>query len=716
MTFLNPFLLFGLAAAAIPIIIHLLNLRKLKVVEFSSLQFLKELQKTTMRRVKIRQILLLILRTLLIVLLVLAFARPALKGSVGSIGTHAKSTVVIILDDSPSMSVRDEKGVLFHQATAAVANLLDLVKEGDELYFFKLSETRHKQVFPPSSISTVKSSLTNMAPSLETAPFRDAFGVAAKILGESKNFNQEVYLVTDAQATQFLPLSAADSSNMFDDRAHVFVITTGKAQDNVGIGTLEVKTQIIARNKPVLLKGTVRNFGSSPLHNVLASMYIDGTRVMQQTLEIVAGGSSSVDFTVTPKRRGMMAGYLQLDDDILEADNKRYFALDVPENINVLLVGGKQEDTRLPSLALTVGGDSSLGGLFNVSRTTQGQLSSLDINKVDVLVFCGIKEFTATEADRVARFVRAGGGIMLFPDDETDIPNLNETVFARLGIPPCGGAQGSATGQTSFLTFDKIDYDHALFEGMFQQPPIGKKTHARIESPRIYKTVMPRAGENGHTIIALSDGTSFLTEYAIGTGRVLLISVEADIGWSDFPVKGLFAPLLHRSMMYLAGSQQRVSKGTVGEPVRATIRLKNSSNTLFTCTSPSGVEERLVPQTNTATGLSTFTSSPTTETGLYTLQSAGNILYATAINIDPAESDLRRVSADQLHAFWQHIGIRPTRVHELSASDKLEAAVQESRLGVELWKYCVLLAGLVAVVEMIVAREPRTALQSPVRS
>ncbi|MEK9138612.1 MAG: BatA domain-containing protein, partial [Bacteroidota bacterium] len=107
MTFLNPFLLVGLAAAAIPIIIHLLNLRKLKTVEFSSLRFLKELQKTKMRRVKIRQILLLILRTLLIIIVVLAFARPALRGSVGTIGAHARSTIVILLDDSPSMSVRD---------------------------------------------------------------------------------------------------------------------------------------------------------------------------------------------------------------------------------------------------------------------------------------------------------------------------------------------------------------------------------------------------------------------------------------------------------------------------------------------------------------------------------------------------------------------------------------------------------------------------------
>ena len=78
MTFLNPFVLLGLAAAAIPILIHLLNKRKLRTIDFSTLSFLKELQRNTMRKIAIRQWLLLLLRTFMILFLVLAFSRPAL--------------------------------------------------------------------------------------------------------------------------------------------------------------------------------------------------------------------------------------------------------------------------------------------------------------------------------------------------------------------------------------------------------------------------------------------------------------------------------------------------------------------------------------------------------------------------------------------------------------------------------------------------------------
>src|SRR5262249_24336350 len=114
MTFLNPLVLFGLAAAAIPVILHLLNLRKLRVIEFSTLTFLQELQQSKIRRLKPRQLLLLLLRTLLVISIVLAFARPALRGTMlGNFGSHANSTVVYILDDSFSEGASDEHGERF---------------------------------------------------------------------------------------------------------------------------------------------------------------------------------------------------------------------------------------------------------------------------------------------------------------------------------------------------------------------------------------------------------------------------------------------------------------------------------------------------------------------------------------------------------------------------------------------------------------------------
>ena len=102
MVFLNPAILFGLLAASIPVILHFLNLRKIKKVEFSTLTFLKELQKTKIKKIKFKQWLLLLLRILIILFLVSSFARPTLE-SITISGTRsvAKTTAVFILFTLP---------------------------------------------------------------------------------------------------------------------------------------------------------------------------------------------------------------------------------------------------------------------------------------------------------------------------------------------------------------------------------------------------------------------------------------------------------------------------------------------------------------------------------------------------------------------------------------------------------------------------------------
>src|SRR3989339_1590145 len=101
MTFLNPAVLFGLIAASIPILIHLFKLRKLKKIEFSTLAFLKELQKNKIRKIKLKQWILLALRVLIILFAVMAFARPALQSiKIGGTTSAAKTTAIFILDDT----------------------------------------------------------------------------------------------------------------------------------------------------------------------------------------------------------------------------------------------------------------------------------------------------------------------------------------------------------------------------------------------------------------------------------------------------------------------------------------------------------------------------------------------------------------------------------------------------------------------------------------
>jgi hypothetical protein len=714
MTFLNPLVLFGLAAAAIPIIIHLLNIRKLRRVEFSSLRFLRELQKTRMRRVKLRQWLLLLLRTLIIVALVMAFARPALRGGLaGLIGTHARTTSVVVLDDSPSMGIRSDRGIVFSRAKEAALQAASLLEEGDEMVILRLSETGRQVT--PAPVRTREEAAALLGPaevSAVTVPYGEAFGAAARILGESRNFNRELYLLTDLQKTQF---AVPESSDMFDDRVRVFVAAPSLPRpENAGITDVAVASRILVPGRPVQVRTTVRNFGSAPMHNGLISVYLDGTRVLQQSADIAPGGTLATTLAVTPKRRGIIHGSVRLEDDVLEIDNRREFVVDVPENIRLLVAGPAEADTRLAALAFTLAGDSAAAALA-VRTISEAQLSSVDFAAFDAVITCGIRDFSPSEATRLAQFVAAGGGMLIFPGDATDLPNYNAGLFAALAIPPAAPPVdhgGGTDGASGYLSFGTVDYAHPLFTGLFDEGMRNTPAQRTVESPQVYRSIVLQPGAKGQSVITLSDGSAFLAEYTAGNGRVLVAAVEAGMVWSDFPLKGLFVPLLHRAASYLASRRTQTASFVTGrQPVWNLRILDRSDRDVFIVRAPDNTEEKVVPRFNPASGMASFVSAPAVRPGIYDLQreTAGResrrTLAATAVNPDPAESNLEQADGRTLEEFWSKVGLTSGQILPLRSEEDLPRTVHEARFGVELWKYFAGLAALLALLEMVIGRE-----------
>ncbi|MEK6571479.1 MAG: BatA domain-containing protein, partial [Bacteroidota bacterium] len=284
MIFLNPAVLFGLIAVAIPLVLHLLNLRKLRTVEFSTLAFLKELQKSKMRRLKLRQILLLILRTLLIACLVLAFARPALRGTgVSGLGTHAKTTAVLLFDDSFSMTATDEHGSLLNQAKSVSLDVLSLLKEEDEVFFQRFSEgsSGGTTETPTHNISGVNAAVSETKVSMTFHTLGELLGRARKALKESRNFSKEIYLVTDLQKTNFAAdeeratKSTESSSQQFESGTRLFLIPVGRASaENVAVDAVRMMNKVFEKDRPFSVEATIRNYGKAPLRNYTVSLYL----------------------------------------------------------------------------------------------------------------------------------------------------------------------------------------------------------------------------------------------------------------------------------------------------------------------------------------------------------------------------------------------------------------------------------------------------------
>jgi hypothetical protein len=721
MTFLNPLVLFGLAAGAIPILIHLLNIRKLKIVEFSSLRFLKEMQKTRMRRLKLRQWLILLFRTLLVLFLVLAFSRPALKGSFAGLGAgQASSTVVILLDDSPSMGTRNDHGVLFDQARDAASQLLSMASSADEVYLFLLSDfyDPSARTFPVEPAAALKA-LGGMTVAQRTVPYSLFVARGLRTLAASHNANRELVLITDAQGTQF---SLADTSTFAnlqaDPRIGVFVTEISPSQRaNSAVSALSLESRLLSLQKPMVFRGAITNFSDRQINNMLASLYLDGTRVAQQSIDVAPHATATATFSAVAKRRGVIGASLHIEDDVLNLDNDRYLVVRIPERIAITCIGSSGTDTRFPALALGAAVDSTQTGIFAVQQTTRDRIQFTDISTQDVILLSNVRSLTSSEASRIAGEVKSGRSLMIFPGKDMDYVQFAAGLLAMLGIPAIAPADllQLAPDRSGFVSFSTIDYKHPIFDGLFLQDPEKRRTTPLFDSPRIRTAAGLLPGTNGIPIITMTDGRPFLCEYAAGKGKVLVFAVESGTTWSDFPFKGLFAPLLHRCMMYLVSQHEGADAATVGDILRIPVRLTaEESGRGYLVRYPSTNDELVRPTQVASTGVTIFQTAPSRETGIYALMPAERSssrlppIQAVAVNVAAEESDLSRVDNNTLAAFWNRTGIPADRIRQIDTPTDVLRVVKESRFGVELWRSCLALALACALIEMALSRVGKT--------
>jgi hypothetical protein len=720
LTFLTPLALFGLAAAAIPILLHFFNLRKLRTIEFSTLSFLKELQKTKIRRLKLRQLLLLVLRTLLIVCIALAFSRPTLKGALpGSIAERAKTTAVIILDDSQSMTASDEKGELFQQAKNAALGVVNILKDGDEAFLLKLSDVpagwTAEMPQPQRNLRAIRSEIEDVKPSFVHRTVESALRYAAKLLATSKNFNKEVYLISDFQSgtIESGTVGKTQAGALFGPTTQFFFIPLGAGEaQNASVEAIEIPSSIFEVNKPFIIKAEIANESSSAMRNHIVSVFLDGERVAQKGIDIEPGRSAAAEFTVVPRRTGTIEGAVEVEEDDLDFDNRRYFTVRIPDEIRVLMVGNKP-DLHYIRLALEAQSSDS-SAVLRISETSWDRFSASHIRNADVIIFSNPRQISQDLAASVKAFLRNGGGLLLFPGSQLTSETFNTTISRPLGIPtiiPHEYQVSRTPGGQSFVEFDRVDLQHPIFSGMFEKADVKPRSGApqadrTVESPRINASLQFVPTPRSQTIITLTNGYPFLLEERIGSGRALLVSVAANTEWSDLPLKGLFVPLIHRSVIYLAQPSAASISSVVGEEVTLDVSTFPSGQSVVV--KPGGMQVLVNP---TQLGDNAVVRYAETDLpGNYSLKSGKEVLEKFSVNVDPNESIIARASDSQRERLLKRLGITPGSVHSIAHAQDIQHAVMETRLGTELWKYFLLAALIIAAAEMVVARDSRRAL------
>ncbi len=700
LSFLNPAALLALAAVTIPLFLHLFNLRQPRTVEFSSLDFVKELQRSAVQRVRIKQWLLLALRMLAIACLVLAFAQPTLTSTLGAMGASVPTTHAIVVDNSLSMTADGEGGSYFDQAVRKAEGVLETVEENDEVLLWPTAHAGSSRPEPVSNAGVARGALADLEPQAGASSLSQAIVNTAEAAAQSDAPQTVVYVASDLQASTLRDSVSRQLSRTDGVQIQLLPVET-RAQSNVGITDVTVTSRIAEVDQPVQLEATLVNHGTETLDDYVASVYLAGDRVAQATATLEPGLETTVSFTVTPQERGWLGGAVVTEDDDFPADDRHHFSLHVPEERRVLLVRGEGQRTKYVDLALS----SEMIADRIALRTTaieESALASAELGQYDTVLLVGPRSLSSGEVDALSRYADRGGGLLLFPNAQARPEDYN-ALFDALNAGSFRGFSGSLSADRTVASFGRVDFAHPLFEGVFSQER--SREDASIEQPEIrYVMNFRPSGRAGQTLIELSNGFPFLHEVQHGSGRLLLMAVAPTQDWSDLPVRGLFVPLLYRSVYYLsastsvAGEQLVAGRPTelrvTGVPPDASLRLQG----------PDGIE--VTPEQRNLFGATLLQVGETLTTpGLYDVQAGTTRVRRVAVNVEPAESDLQTASPDEAITALQEATEAPVQRVAEAGEEAVAKALRTQRAGTEIWNVFLLLALLFLAAEMLIASQ-----------
>ncbi len=703
MTFLNPSILFALFAISIPIIIHFFNLRKLKKVEFSTLMFLKELQKSKMKRIKLKQLLLLLFRILVIAFLVLAFANPVFKGVAGDSSTSSAS--IIIIDNSFSMSAKDAYGDYLEQAKVAAYDIISALNPSDEITIIASSELgKSSPKYWTNTQSNYKDSIKSISISLKDFNISQGLDFSKSLLNKLASLNKNIYVVSDFQKTNFEDASNINNPSDFS----LFAVNIGKREvNNISLEDFKIESALIEQGRDVKLSINVHNFSKYGLTNKRINIYSrgnDSNFVLkgEQVVDLQSSENKKINLNFKAEKPGNNSGMIELvldnaQDDEIKYDNRIYFSFYIPEKYKIALIGN---DTKFIKLAIesasSLLSDSvkSRNNIFDVSELSSLPSKFSDFN---IVFLSGVDKFSNNEVEELSNYISSGGTAYISPSQSADLNSYN-SLFTKLNSAKILNLNTYVEINKS-IKISRVNFEHPLLAGIFKNEKLNFTSDKFIlDSPELKSFYAISPGEKDVTLIELSNNKPFLIENNIGQGRMFLSAVAASDKMSDFPLKSIFVPLIVRSIFYSQGNVNQTPY-TVGKNNVVSL---NESYRINSAVNPVNNKINYTPAI-TSSYVALPYSNFSSEAGIYSLKdSAKNNNYNFAINFNSSESNLSKEDAKEIEKFFKS---NFKNVKVINDINQVKESIKEAKFGIELWKYFLILALIFVAAELYLSRK-----------
>jgi hypothetical protein len=678
--FLHTAVLYGLAAAAIPLLIHLLARPRVKLVPFGSLRFLQTVQRESSRRIRLRRLLLLALRTAAVACLVLAFSRPVSRSAALWTGSGPGRVSAWVADNSFSM----RREGAWNQALRAAEDVAGSAADGDRVALVFTVPSRTDP--PPDSLLRPDEALRRVRmaePGWAGAATLPALERAAALPSLRSTPKPEILLLSDLAAASFPPKPGPAGLKAW--AGSVFVFPCGRPDDNTAATDARFVPPMLDTDAPTRLSGGVGRFGRDETSDRLVRFFSNGRAVAQNAVRLKAGESWSGSVPLVSGEAGWSRGEIRVEPDAFPDDDIRYACAYIPDRVRILLVEGAAGDATPFALALAP--DPDAPSRIAVESFAESQDWPGRLGASDALFLVNPSRLTRGQVRACRAFMEAGGGVFLVPGSRTDLDALNADWFTPLWRDTVSAFP--AAGRSAHFTVPSVPSGDPVFEGVFEgrgQP---------FRPPRLFRAV--RLSGPGHrTIAAMTGGSPFLAEYRLGRGGCLFMAAGPDTAWSDLGLHSLFAPLVYRAAARLSGFRSGVTlSALVGDTVTVAVsRIREGVPCRVEL--PSGERIALLPAVRQ--GGSTLTLPGAASPGIHSFFAGDSLEALASVNTDPAESDFRALGGA---AFSRLLPAADVLI--LDPSRSAAAQIRSHRIGRDWWRELLLAAVLLLAAEMAVA-------------
>ncbi|CUT03487.1 hypothetical protein, partial [Candidatus Kryptobacter tengchongensis] len=389
---------------------------------------------------------------------------------------------------------------------------------------------------------------------------------------------------------------------------------------------------------------------------------------------------------------GFVDGFVEIEDDNFNFDNRRYFSLFIPGEIRILLAGD-EGDIKFLKLALSTVHEIYKRSFFKINQVSLQTLSSVDFSNFDVVFLVKPIQIDRATSGRLKNFVSNGGALVLFMGSNANLQVLNQNFNSIFNIPEFEGIARQK------MLFSKIDITHPIFEGVFTEKP------KKFDSPEIREYVKFKTNYGFTSIIELADGSPFLIEKNEGSGKILIFTTEPTDRASDLPYKGIFIPLIFQSILYIttpSGLKTEYSIGDTAE-VRIDFMRKFYGQILkdLKLLRPDGSDFAFE-----LSGGNFLKINQATIPGIYAISGGNrNAVLKLAFNPPYEEFKYKKVNEEEIISFLNRVGIKQYKMVEHSDGIKVREEILRARYGVELWKVFLVLSIFMFLAESLISRK-----------